>query len=274
MNDSPQNAAMGGAASASQPLLDAVGVRKRFGSLEVLKGVDLKVDRGSVVAIIGSSGSGKTTFLRCINVMEEFDAGEIRVDGEAIGYRVENGRRVRIPERTVSAQRAQIGMVFQSYNLFPHLTAEANVMLGLTKVQGRKPAEAREIARHWLNRVGLAERRGHYPFQLSGGQQQRVAIARAVAMEPKLMLFDEVTSALDPELVGEVLGVMQDLAASGMTMLVVSHEMLFVREVASHVVFMDGGRIAAQGAPREIFRERPRSDRLAAFLGRFQRSFD
>jgi polar amino acid transport system ATP-binding protein len=273
MNDHPRNAEARDAAQSARPLLEIIGIRKHFGPLEVLKGVDLAVERGEVVAIIGSSGSGKSTFLRCINMMEEFEAGTIHLDGEAIGYRAENGRRVRIPERALSAQRAQIGMVFQSYNLFPHLTAEANVMLGLTKVQGRKPAEAAEIARHWLDRVGLADRRGHYPYQLSGGQQQRVAIARAVAMEPKLILFDEVTSALDPERVGEVLEVMQNLAGSGMTMLVVSHEMQFVHDVASRVVFMDGGQIVEQGRPREIFRDRPKSERLAAFLGRSRASF-
>ena len=181
---------------------------------------------------------------------------------------MEGGRRRRLRETAISAQRARIGMVFQSFNLFPHMTARENVMLGLTKVQGRGRAAAEEIATRWLSRVGLADRQGHYPFQLSGGQQQRVAIARAIAMEPQLMLFDEVTSALDPELVAEVLAVMQDLARSGMTMLVVSHELLFVRDVASRVVFMDGGRIQEQGTPKELLYQ-PKSERLAAFLGRF-----
>jgi polar amino acid transport system ATP-binding protein len=245
-------------------------VKKSFGDLQILKGIDLEVHQGQVVALIGASGSGKTTFLRCINLLEEYEGGTILLDGEQIGYRVEGGNaeRRRLSEARVSAQRARIGMVFQSFNLFPHMSAEQNVMLGLTKVRGKPKAEAQEIARHWLARVGLADRRDHYPYQLSGGQQQRVAIARAVAMEPRLLLFDEVTSALDPELVAEVLAVMQDLAKSGMTMLLVSHEMLFVRQVANHVVFMDGGRVAQAGSPAEIF-ERPSTPRLQQFLGRF-----
>ncbi|WP_027133742.1 amino acid ABC transporter ATP-binding protein [Geminicoccus roseus] len=253
----------------SAPLLRATGVKKSFGDLQILKGIDLEVQQGQVVALIGASGSGKTTFLRCINLLEEYDHGEILLDGEQIGYRDEGGKRRRLSEAKVSGQRARIGMVFQSYNLFPHMTAEQNVMLGLTKVRGKPKAEAQEIARHWLARVGLAERSEHYPYQLSGGQQQRVAIARAVAMEPRLLLFDEVTSALDPELVAEVLAVMQDLAKSGMTMLVVSHEMLFVRQVADHVVFMDGGLVAQAGPPGEVF-ENPETPRLQQFLGRFQ----
>ncbi|MDJ0388403.1 amino acid ABC transporter ATP-binding protein [Roseomonas sp. E05] len=254
------------------PLLQARGVRKSFGNTEVLKGIDLEVRQGQVVSLIGASGSGKTTFLRCVNLLEEHNGGEILLDGDPIGYRMEGGRRRRLSEARVSAQRARIGMVFQQFNLFPHLTAEENVMLGLTKVLGKSKAEAREIASGWLARVGLAERRGHYPYQLSGGQQQRVAMARAVAMEPRLLLFDEVTSALDPELVAEVLGVMQDLAASGQTMLVVSHEMLFVREVSHHVVFMDQGRVAQEGTPAEVF-ENPESERLRSFLGRFHGIF-
>ena len=254
------------------PLLRARGVRKSFGQVEVLKGIDLTVRQGQVVALIGASGSGKTTFLRCVNLLEEHDGGEILLDGEPVGYRGEGAARRRLSEARVSAQRARIGMVFQQFNLFPHLTAEENVMLGLTKVLGKDRAEAREIAGHWLNRVGLAERRGHYPYQLSGGQQQRVAIARAVAMQPRLLLFDEVTSALDPELVAEVLGVMQSLAESGMTMLLVSHEMLFVRDVANHVVFMDQGKVAQAGPPREVF-GRPESERLKNFLGRMHGIF-
>ncbi|HET6519518.1 MAG TPA: amino acid ABC transporter ATP-binding protein [Geminicoccaceae bacterium] len=255
-----------------EPLLRAINVHKRFDQTEVLKGIDLDVDQGEVVAIIGASGSGKTTFLRCINLLEEYQEGEIHLEGEPIGYRIANGRRRRLREGAVSAQRARIGMVFQSFNLFPHMTALQNVMLGQTKVLGRPVPEARDVAASWLERVGLAERRDHYPYQLSGGQQQRVAIARAVAMEPKLILFDEVTSALDPELVAEVLGVMQNLARSGMTMLVVSHEMLFVREVATRVVFMDGGRVAQEGPPDEVM-VNPRSERLRAFLGRFRAVF-
>lgn len=258
----------------SEPLLKAVDIHKRFDKLEVLKGIDLNVSEGEVVALIGASGSGKTTFLRCINLLEEYQQGEITVAGESIGYRIEgeSRNRRRLSENAVSAQRARIGMVFQSFNLFPHMTAEENVMLGLVRVQGKPKAQAREIAATWLDRVGLADRRGHYPSQLSGGQQQRVAMARAVAMEPRLMLFDEVTSALDPELVSEVLAVMKDLAASGMTMIVVSHEMLFVKEVADRVVFMDQGRIAQQGEPEQVFKN-PESERLRQFLGRFHGLF-
>ena len=253
-------------------LLHAHNIHKRFGTTEVLKGIDLEVQRGEVVALIGASGSGKTTFLRCVNMLEDFQEGEILLDGESIGYRITPAGRKRLPERMIVAQRARIGIVFQSYNLFPHLTAEQNVTLGLTKVLGKPPAEAREIAAGWLERVGLAERRGYYPYQLSGGQQQRVAIARAVAAEPKLLLFDEVTSALDPELVGEVLEVMRKLAQDGMTMLVVSHEMLFVKAVATRVVFMDQGRVAAQGDPETLFRD-PGTERLRSFLGRFHQVF-
>jgi len=254
------------------PLLQARAVHKSFGTIEVLKGIDLTVRQGQVVSLIGASGSGKTTFLRCVNLLEEHDGGEILLDGDPIGYQISGGKRHRLSETRISAQRARIGMVFQQFNLFPHLTAGENVMLGLTKVLGKSKAEARETAEHWLRRVGLAERRDHYPFQLSGGQQQRVAIARAVAMQPRLLLFDEVTSALDPELVAEVLGVMQTLAEAGMTMLLVSHEMLFVREVSHHVVFLDQGRIAQQGQPAEVFDD-PRSERLRSFLGRFHGLF-
>jgi ABC-type polar amino acid transport system ATPase subunit len=254
---------------ADAPLLEARDVHKRFNDVEVLKGIDLEVRQGQVVALIGASGSGKTTFLRCINRLEEFDQGEIRIGGEAIGYRMEGNVRRRLSERAVAAQRAHIGMVFQQYNLFPHLTAERNIMLGLVKVLGKGKAEARDSAQAWLAKVGLAERSQHYPYQLSGGQQQRVAIARALAMEPRLVLFDEVTSALDPELVGEVLAVMRDLAQSGMTMIVVSHEMMFVRDVADQVVFMDAGRVAESGKPVEVFGA-PKHPRLQAFLARFQ----
>jgi polar amino acid transport system ATP-binding protein len=252
----------------ARALLLARDVPKRFGDVEVLKGIDLAVGEGEVVALIGASGSGKTTFLRCINLLEEFEQGSIAVDGDPVGYTEQGGKRRRLSESRLAAQRARIGMVFQSFNLFPHMTAAENVMLGLVKVRGLGKTEARKLAEHWLARVGLADRAGHYPFQLSGGQQQRVAIARAVAMEPRLILFDEVTSALDPELVAEVLGVMQDLARSGMTMIVVSHEMLFVRDVATRVVFLDGGRIVEQGEPHTVFRN-PSSERLRAFLGRF-----
>ncbi len=257
----------------SEPvLLEARGVTKSFDATQVLQGIDLDVRQGQVVSLIGASGSGKTTFLRCINLLEEHDGGEILLDGDPVGYVREGGRRKRLSEARISAQRARIGMVFQQFNLFPHLTARANVTLGLTKVLGKPRTEADDIADHWLGRVGLAEHGARYPWQLSGGQQQRVAIARAVAMQPRLLLFDEVTSALDPELVSEVLAVMQTLATSGMTMLLVSHEMLFVREVSDHVVFLDQGRVAVAGPPAEVF-DQPDNERLRSFLGRFQGLF-
>jgi ABC-type polar amino acid transport system ATPase subunit len=260
------------AASFSSPLLEIKDVHKRFDRIEVLKGVDLDIGRGEAAAVIGASGSGKTTLLRCVNLLEEYESGEIRLDGEPVGYRVRNGRRIKLGESEIARQRADIGMVFQSFNLFPHMTAEENVTLGLVRVRKLAPVEARERALQWLERVGLADRAGHYPFQLSGGQQQRVAIARAVAMSPKLVLFDEVTSALDPELVGEVLAVMRDLAESGMTMLIVSHEIPFVRDVAHRVVFMDEGSIAEAGPPGEVLVS-PKSPRLQSFLRRFQAVF-
>jgi polar amino acid transport system ATP-binding protein len=259
-------------ASAGSPLLEIKDVHKRFERIEVLKGVDLDIGRGEAVAVIGASGSGKTTLLRCVNLLEEYEAGEIRLDGNPIGYRLRNGRRIKLGESEISRQRADIGMVFQSFNLFPHMTALENLTLGLLRVRKLARAEARERAGQWLERVGLADRAHHYPFQLSGGQQQRVAIARAVAMAPKLVLFDEVTSALDPELVGEVLAVMRDLAESGMTMLIVSHEIPFVRDVAHRVVFMDEGRIAEAGPPAEVLVS-PQSARLQSFLRRFQGVF-
>jgi polar amino acid transport system ATP-binding protein len=238
------------------------GLVKRFGALEILCGVDLEVPKGEVVVIVGPSGSGKTTLLRCINFLEEYQGGRIHLDGRLVGYR-ENG--------IVAGMRADVGMVFQSFNLFPHMTALENVMLGLTRVRNLTPREAEGRATSWLERVGLRDKLPAYPAQLSGGQQQRVAIARAVAMEPKVMLFDEATSALDPELVGEVLGVMEDLAHSGMTMLVVTHEMRFAREVGHRIVFMDKGVIVEQGAPKQIF-EQPQSERLKAFLGHFTKT--
>ncbi|MEQ8968320.1 MAG: amino acid ABC transporter ATP-binding protein [Azospirillaceae bacterium] len=246
-------------------LLEVRDLHKRFGDVTVLDGVDLDVEAREVVAIIGSSGSGKTTFLRCINLLEEFDAGEVRIDGEAIGYRMRGDRRVREPERVIARQRAMTGMAFQHFNLFPHLTAARNVMLGLTKVRGMHKAEARAEAEKWLARVGLADRCDSYPSQLSGGQQQRVAIARAIAMNPKLMLFDEVTSALDPELVAEVLATIKDLADEGMTMLIVTHEMRFARDVADRIVFMNEGRVAEQGPPAELLAN-PKTQRLQEFL--------
>ncbi len=244
------------------------GLVKRFGALEILCGVDLEIPKGEVVVIVGPSGSGKTTLLRCINFLEEYQGGRILVDGQLVGYRDSIGRLVRLPDSIIAAMRADVGMVFQSFNLFPHMTALDNVMLGLTQVRKLPPQEAQGRAISWLERVGLKDKLQAYPAQLSGGQQQRVAIARAVAMEPKVMLFDEATSALDPELVGEVLGVMEDLARSGMTMLVVTHEMRFARGVGHRIVFMDKGVIVEQGSPRQIF-EQPQSERLKAFLGHF-----
>ncbi|HWA14779.1 MAG TPA: amino acid ABC transporter ATP-binding protein [Burkholderiales bacterium] len=244
------------------------GLVKRYGATTILRGVDLEVAKGEVVVIIGPSGSGKTTLLRCINFLEDFQEGRILLDGEPVGYREETGRRLPRPDAEVARMRADVGMVFQSFNLFPHMTALKNVMLGLTQVRRLEEASARERAVTWLERVGLGARLDALPAQLSGGQQQRVAIARAVAMEPKVMLFDEATSALDPELVGEVLKVMADLAHSGMTMLVVTHEMRFAREVAHRVVFMDQGAIVEQGAPEALFGN-PQTERLRQFLGHF-----
>ncbi|GAB3819514.1 amino acid ABC transporter ATP-binding protein [Tessaracoccus terricola] len=233
------------------------GVHKFFGELHVLKGVDLTVAQGEVAVLLGPSGSGKSTLLRCINGLEEFNAGRIHVDGELVGLREVTRRdgTVELHRRTdsdIARQRSRIGMVFQRFNLFPHLTALANVMEAPRKVRRLSRAQAEQRARDLLDRVGLADRAGHYPAQLSGGQQQRVAIARALAMEPELMLFDEPTSALDPELVGEVLGVMKDLAASGMTMVVVTHEVGFAREVADQVVFMDDGLVVEAGTAAEV----------------------
>jgi polar amino acid transport system ATP-binding protein len=248
-------------------------VEKSFGDLPVLRGLSLEVDKGDVVAIIGPSGSGKTTLLRCINFLQPYDGGRIYVDGELIGYREEKGRMAKLSENQVARQRAEIGMVFQQFNLFPHMTALENVTLGLIQVQGKTKRDAEEIAHSWLSRVGLSDKATSYPSQLSGGQQQRVGIARAVALEPKVMLFDEVTSALDPELVGEVLSVMKTLAERyHMTMLVVTHEMLFAREVANRLVFIDGGVVAEDGPPAETL-SRPQTERLQAFLRRFNEIF-
>jgi ABC-type polar amino acid transport system ATPase subunit len=254
----------------SYPLLQLCGLRKTFADREILKGVELHVHQGQVVSLIGASGSGKTTLLRCINLLEEHDSGQILLNGEQIGFVCDERGRRRLSERLICAQRARIGMVFQRFNLFPHLTAEENITLGLTKVLGRSKPEARETAGAWLARVGLAAYRTRYPHELSGGQQQRVAIARAVAMQPRLLLLDEVTSALDPELVDEVLNVLNDLAKSGMTMLVVSHEMAFVRDVCSQVVFLDAGRVLESGPPSCILSS-PTTERLRMFLGRFHR---
>ncbi len=249
----------------TKPLLEIQGLRKQYGAVEVLKGVDCTMQQGEVISIIGSSGSGKTTMLRCINMLEEFQGGRILIDGEAIGYEEAGHGRRRKSEKEIARQRALTGMAFQQFNLFPHMSAAQNVMLGLVKVKKMSRDEARALAENWLGRVGLAGRADHYPGQLSGGQQQRVAIARAIAMNPRLMLFDEVTSALDPELVGEVLQVIKALASEGMSMLLVTHEMRFAYEVSSRVIFMNKGVIAEEGDPREMF-VRPKTERLADFL--------
>jgi polar amino acid transport system ATP-binding protein len=253
----------------SRPMVRIEDVHKRYGDLEVLKGVNLAVQPGEVVCIIGASGSGKTTLLRCINFLETYESGRIYVDDELVGYRERDGRLVPAREKDIARVRAETAMVFQQFNLFPHMTALANVAFGPTRVRGVAKDEANRKARELLARVGLVDKADVFPAQLSGGQQQRVAIARALAMEPKVMLFDEVTSALDPELVGEVLAVMENLAAShGVTMIVVTHEMMFAREAADRVVFMDDGVIAEEGRPEEVIGN-PRSNRLRAFLRRF-----
>ena len=233
-------------------MVEARSVHKLFGELHVLKGVDLTVGRGEVCVILGPSGSGKSTLIRCINEMEQISAGRMYVDGELMGLREVDGRLHRLSDKEIAAQRARVGMVFQRFNLFPHMTALENVMEAPRQVRRVARAEAERLAREQLERVGLSDRADHYPSQLSGGQQQRVAIARALAMEPELMLFDEPTSALDPELVGEVLAVMKQLAASGMTMIVVTHEVGFAREVADQVVFMDDGVVVERGTPAEV----------------------
>lgn len=245
-------------------------LEKSFGDLHVLRGIDLEVDKGDVVAIIGPSGSGKTTLLRCVNFLQPYDSGRVYIGGDLIGYRDEKGKLIKLSEGVIAKQRAQIGMVFQSFNLFPHMTALQNVTLGLVQVKGMPRDQAVDIGRSWLGKVGLSDKVNSYPSELSGGQQQRVGIARAVALEPKVILFDEVTSALDPELVGEVLSVMKTLAEDyHMTMLVVTHEMLFAQEVANRVVFMDEGVIIEDGLPAETL-SNPKTERLQAFLRRFE----
>jgi polar amino acid transport system ATP-binding protein len=245
------------------------GLVKRFGQLTVLNGVDLSVQRGQVVVIIGPSGSGKTTLLRCLNHLEKIDSGRIYIDGQLLGYREENGRLIEEREATIAHMRAQIGFVFQRFNLFPHKTALENVIEAPIHVLHQPKQEVTERALALLAKVGLSEKIHAYPHKLSGGQQQRVAIARALAMNPKLMLFDEATSALDPELVGEVLKVMRQLAEEGMTMVVVTHEMGFAREVADHVIFMDKAVIVEEGTPAQIF-EQCESPRTREFLGLIQ----
>jgi polar amino acid transport system ATP-binding protein len=249
------------------PMVRAEQVCKNFGALKVLKGVTLEVNRGQVLVLVGPSGSGKSTFLRCINHLEQVNAGRLYVDGELIGYRERGGKLLEMSPRDAAKQRREIGMVFQHFNLFPHRTVLENIIEAPTQVKRAKKGDAVQRAKDLLDQVGLAEKAEAYPAQLSGGQQQRVAIARALAMSPKLMLFDEPTSALDPELVGEVLGVMKKLASEGMTMVVVTHEMGFAREVADQLVFMDGGVIVESGNPREVLAN-PQHDRTKAFLSK------
>ncbi|MHC5705885.1 amino acid ABC transporter ATP-binding protein [Streptomyces sp. PKU-MA01144] len=249
------------------PMVHAAGVRKHFGRLEVLKGIDLTVESGQVCCLLGPSGSGKSTFLRCINHLERVDGGRLTVDGELVGYRRQGDTLHELREKDVAARRRNIGMVFQRFNLFPHLSALDNITEAPVRVAGVGRTQAREEAYELLRSVGLADRAGHFPAQLSGGQQQRVAIARALAMKPKLMLFDEPTSALDPELVGDVLDVMRALAADGMTMVVVTHEIGFAREVGDTAVFMDEGAVVESGDPRRVLTE-PEQERTRAFLSK------
>ena len=249
------------------PMVLAEGVHKRFGRLEVLRGIDLAVQRGEVMCVIGPSGSGKSTFLRCINHLEQINAGRMWVDGVLVGYRQRGDKLYELRESEVAQQRISVGMVFQHFNLFPHMTAFGNVIEAPLRVKREPRKEVHERARALLDRVGLAAKADAYPSQLSGGQQQRVAIARALSMRPKLMLFDEPTSALDPELVGEVLDVMRSLAHSGMTMIVVTHEMGFAREVGDQLVFMDDGVVVEAGRPREILAA-PQHERTRSFLSK------
>ncbi|MBV7296152.1 amino acid ABC transporter ATP-binding protein [Corynebacterium sp. TAE3-ERU12] len=246
-------------------MVEAEQLRKSFGKLEVLRGIDLRVPKGSVTCLVGPSGSGKSTFLRCVNHLEKVTAGRLYVDGELIGYREKDGVLHEISEADAARQRADIGMVFQNFNLFPHRTVIGNIIEAPVHVKGMSSSDATELGMELLHQVGLAHKAESFPLQLSGGQQQRVAIARALAMNPKLMLFDEPTSALDPELVGEVLNVMHALADNGMTMLVVTHEMAFAREVADQVVFMDKGLVVERGTPDEVL-VNPQNERTKAFI--------
>jgi polar amino acid transport system ATP-binding protein len=250
-----------------QPMVKSEAVHKSFGRLEVLRGIDLEVRPGDVMCMIGPSGSGKSTFLRCINHLEKIDSGRLSVDGELVGYEQRGDKLYELRDQEVCKKRSEIGMVFQHFNLFPHMTALDNVIEAPIRVKKENRMVAVERGRQLLDRVGLGDKVDAYPRQLSGGQQQRVAIARALAMEPKLMLFDEPTSALDPELVGDVLDVMRGLAADGMTMMVVTHEMGFAREVGDSLVFMDGGVIVEAGNPRDVL-SNPQQDRTRAFLSK------
>ncbi|HVZ08429.1 amino acid ABC transporter ATP-binding protein [Rhodopila sp.] len=254
-------------------MLAMSGIVKRYGDNRVLRGVSLTVARGETVVVIGPSGSGKTTLLRCVNLLEDYQEGTVAVDGAPVGYALDRaGRRQRMSERDIAAAREQIGIVFQSYNLFPHMTVLENIVAAPVRVRGVPRARAEQRARDLLAMVGLSDKADAYPVRLSGGQQQRVAIARALAMDPKIMLFDEVTSALDPELVGEVLAAMQQLARDGMTMIVVTHEMSFARDVADRIVFMDGGVIVEEGPPEQIFGA-PRTERVRQFLKRYNERY-
>ncbi|MDJ0357869.1 amino acid ABC transporter ATP-binding protein [Paenarthrobacter sp. PH39-S1] len=248
-----------------QLIVHAEQVTKSFGDLEILKGIDLQVFRGEVLCIIGPSGSGKSTFLRCINHLEKIDGGRLSVNGSLVGYRQNGDRLYELRDKDVCRERANIGMVFQHFNLFGHKTALENVIEGPVQVKGISKKKATEQGMALLDRVGLGSRAHAYPYAMSGGQQQRVAIARALAMEPQLMLFDEPTSSLDPELVGEVLDVMKDLASSGMTMVVVTHEMGFAREVADGIVFIDNGCVVERGQPHDVLGN-PQEERTRAFL--------
>ncbi|WP_305853344.1 amino acid ABC transporter ATP-binding protein [Leucobacter chinensis] len=252
---------------ASIPMVRALNVHKSFGDHEVLRGIDFEVPKGSVVSLLGASGSGKSTFLRCINTLERLNEGRIWVDGELVGYRVRGDKLHDLTEAEEAMQRRKTGMVFQRFNLFAHMTALENIIEAPIRVLQKSRAEAIEHAHQLLERVGLSDKYGHYPVQLSGGQQQRVAIARALAMQPELMLFDEPTSALDPELVGEVLDVMRELAESGMTMIVVTHEIGFAREVCDKVAFLHAGRIVEEGDPQQVL-VHPEHERTQSFLSK------
>jgi polar amino acid transport system ATP-binding protein len=254
-------------ATTANPMVKAELVCKDFGALKVLKGITLEVQKGEVLVLVGPSGSGKSTFLRCINHLETVSAGRLYVDGKLVGYNERGGKLHEMKPGDVAKQRREVGMVFQHFNLFPHRTALGNVIESPIQVKGVKKSEAVQRGKELLARVGLGDKAEAYPAQLSGGQQQRVAIARALAMDPKLMLFDEPTSALDPELVGEVLAVMKELASEGMTMVVVTHEMGFAREVADEVVFMDAGVVVERGDPIEVMRN-PQHERTKAFLSK------
>jgi polar amino acid transport system ATP-binding protein len=269
LNDAPSldiEVPQGGA----RPMLEMAGIVKSFGANQVLRGVSLSVAAGEAVVVIGPSGSGKTTLLRCINLLEEYEQGTVTIDGDPVGYYQDpkSGKRQRMSERDIAASREHVGIVFQSYNLFPHMTVLENIVAAPVRVKGVPRAKAATRARDLLAMVGLSDKERAYPVHLSGGQQQRVAIARALAMDPKIMLFDEVTSALDPELVGEVLAAMQQLARDGMTMVVVTHEMSFARDVADRIVFMDGGVIVEDGKPDQVFFA-PRTERVRQFLKRY-----